>query len=402
MSELATEFTNRRTQRAFEDQLKGHICAGEFNAAEQIVGEALTRYPSEFTALYEALPPEGLTLLGWPELQADFLDADELIEKRNRGRCEVVALDVVNRNHHERLFLQSAFYGWPAGVSLAARPAGFARSPQDSFDKHDWRHRPARVGSLDVQGLDELVEAQRKSEFSACDSFYGERAPNHYVGAIVANWLILLRINQAIVGNLASLGLPRSVPVLCGVDQVDWPMETNTIDYGRSLECVYAAKEWRDGTSAVAEIRIERQAKSKAEIEAETDSLIAELVEKRSILQHWPRWWRPGHRREAADIAETKDRLWYRAMQLEPGVPTWRMAGHEFTEFVGKLIHWRHPDGRKLKVARVDPAARSELHEMFVKYGINFGGRWVRMNVAYDRQLLCDGQHPLQTGKPVN
>ena len=394
MSDLATDFTHWETQRAFEDQLRSLICLGEFNAAEQIIGEALSRCPSEFTALCEAVPSDVLKLVGWRELQADFLDADQIIQKRDGGRCEVVALDVVNSNHHDLLFLQSGFYAWPPGVEWDAPPAALARSPEDSLDKHNWRHRPARQGKLEVEGLDDLVEAQRKSPFHASNSFYGERAPNEYVGTILANWFILLRINQAVSRDLATLGLPRVVPVLCGVDKTAWPMESNTIDYGPSIECVYVAKEWQDDGSAVADIRAERQARSKAEFEAETDSLIAEIVEKRSILRHWPCWWRPGHRREAVETAEIKDRLWYRAMKLEPGAPTWRMTESEFAEFVGKLIGWRHPDGSKRGVARVEPTARSELHEVFVKYGINFGGRWVRMNVAYDRQLLSDGKHP--------
>lgn len=399
MTDLATDFTDWKMQRTFEDQLRGLICVGEFNAADQIIGEKLTRYPSEFTSLYEAIPPEVLGLIGWPELQADLLDADQIIEKRDGDRCEVIALDVVNSNHHDRLFLQSGFYAWPPGVALDAPPAAFLRSPEDSLDKHNWRHRPARQGKLEVEGLDELVKAQRKSPFSASSSFYGERAPNEYVGTILANWFILLRINQAVSRNLATLGLPRAVPVLCGVDKTAWPMESNTIDYGPSIECVYVANEWQDGDSAVADIRAERQARSKAEFEAETDSLIAEIVEKRSILRHWPRWWRPGHRRAAVEMAEIKDRLWYRAMKLEPGLPTWRMTETELAEFVGRLIHWRHPDGSKCNIDRVEPTAHSELHDVFIKYGTNFGGRWVRMNVAYDRELLRDGKHPLQTGK---
>lgn len=125
-----------------------------------------------------------------------------------------------------------------------------------------------------------------------------------------------------------------------------------------------------------------------------TAQLIAELVERRSILRHWHRWWRPRKRRDAVGMAEAWDKLYFEGLELE--CPSWRLNETRFLELAGRLRIRKEPHSAGTPLPPVAPERRSELHEMFVRWSIRFGGHWVRMNVLYDRELLRDGDHPLQ------
>jgi hypothetical protein len=127
--------------------------------------------------------------------------------------------------------------------------------------------------------------------------------------------------------------------------------------------------------------------------DADTAQIVAELVERRSIVRHWLRWWRPSKRREAIEMVEAQDGILFEGLGLDR--PSWRLKDEEFAELVARF---RRSRGGKWRGAlpRIPSEHRSRLHELFVNWSILFGGRWVRMNVAYDRELLRDGEHKLQ------
>jgi hypothetical protein len=89
--------------------------------------------------------------------------------------------------------------------------------------------------------------------------------------------------------------------------------------------------------------------------DADTAQIVAELVERRSIVRHWLRWWRPSKRREAIEMVEAQDGILFEGLGLDR--PSWRLKDEEFAELVARF---RRSRGGKVEGrAATDPVRAS-------------------------------------------
>lgn len=378
--DLASELATVEGRRKFDSQMAGLIRSMSFDELEQVLLDGLRAYPSSFTAACSNTSADQVTISGWDELFADIAAAE------NSGKqCSAVGIDLSGHGEGDEPALEVAIYddgSFP--FSTASRSEILAKSENYGTP---WQGCFVEIGeSLQLHGLAQLYGAIRSYEHRHW--YQGATLPDNFIGFKLAEWFLYLRVNQAIYRELDRQGLPRPMPIIVGEH-----------DFGPWYVTVYMAERRAGHEAATAQILQRRAEAAKADYDSITDQWIAELVETRSILKHWWWWKNPTKRRNAMGLAEGHEKLLLSGMPVPPAKPTWRMSGKEFVEFVEQFLRWRDPKSLRARLPRVPAERRSMLHETFVKHGIAFGGRWVRMNVTYDRELLRDGQHPLQTGE---
>ena len=214
--------------------------------------------------------------------------------------------------------------------------------------------------------------------------------PPAFVDFTMALWLLYLRLCEAIQRDLAKRGLPKRMAVI-----------VSEHDFGSYFGTAFIAEARAGAATATKAILEDRQAQGRQRYEDVTHQMIAEFVERRSVVQNWLWFMRPGKRKRAREMVASHEDLLLSEMPGRPTTPTWKMKDDEFREFIGDFRRWRDPalGLRPPVLPPIAAAARSMLHQqVVVDYGIAFGGRWVRMNVLFDREYLAEGKHPVQTG----
>lgn len=380
--DLAARLLSADYRRAFEREMAGLIRSMAFSEVERTIIEGLKSHPSPFSAACLETPADQVRITGWEELFADIAAAE------GRGKqCTAIGIDLSGHGEGEEPAFEVSLYDdgrFP--FSTAGRADILAHNEHYGTP---WQGCFVDTSeSLQCDGLRQVFQAVSSYEYRFWS--HGAELPQYYVGFTLTVWFIYLRVNQAIKRDLETIGLPRPMPVVVGEH-----------DFGPWYETVYMVDRVADHAASIARITAARTEKSKADFDAITHQRVAELVETRSILRHWRSWLRPAKRKQAIDLAEAHERLLLAEMQPTLAKPTWRMDGKEFADVVEQFRRWGSPEESISLLPRVPQEARTPLHETFVTYGIKFGGRWVRMNVLYDRELLRDGEHPLQTGGRV-
>jgi hypothetical protein len=399
MTDLAQAFTHWEAQREFEQAMASDIWARRFEEANRAIAEALERYPSHFTDLCRSVA--SVEIQGWSELQADFVEQEDRLRDGKGGEIAALSLNIINRLSVPQIYLEAQFYHLSPTADREAAVKSLQTADYIQFNADHWSTIWAYHDRFRITGLEDVSAAQRASLHTGSGSFYGDRAPNDYVGAIAANWFILLRIHEALARCLSSEGLPRPIPVVCRVDHVPWPMEVGEVDYGPSVQGVYMASLWPHDVESVRGTLEARAARRKAERDAETDQIIAELVERRSALRRWWPWVNPQERKKAVEMITAWEGHLFTHIGRSIEKASWELGGRDFAALVRRVRNWRGRGAEDPPMKPVPPDARSELHELFVRHALMFGGRWVRMNLLYDRELLRDGEHPVQTGKRI-
>jgi hypothetical protein len=160
-------------------------------------------------------------------------------------RLAVVALDLVNRRYvgsddgcypqADTTQIEARFYEDPPGRRARDCPRRMLK--RFDGDLYSWRERSRQV-VLPLQGLEDLASVQR-----APLRFIGGSTSQHERAKFLSGWLFWLRVQGAVESMLQRRGLPEALPVIVGVNQVSWPMESNQCDYGPKAECLYFATE---------------------------------------------------------------------------------------------------------------------------------------------------------------
>ena len=338
--ELATTLSTWHGRQAFDEQLAALLRTADFAQADADLTGWLSACPSRLAEICLGIGADSVTIAGWDQLHADFLKTEQSPHFNQGQDCTAVNLGLINRQSIDRLLLQPRFYNeneFPTGcadrdVCLAQLDTSEAGQGRGYF--------PGKA--LDIFGLELLVRTLRASQHLAvAHETNGGVASNDYIGLILADWFLMLRVQQAIARDLAIHGMPRPVPVFVGVDRVDRPMEVNELDYGVFFRSVYLAPANDTQRVAAAEIlRLENEASRTAYQEA-TEKIIDDFRFRRKSIRGWWRFINPSKRRLFIEYAQTQDELMALIWEQPIGEPTWKMHNSAFEAFIRRVREWR-------------------------------------------------------------
>lgn len=368
--------------REFEDFARGSIVALDFAGLDAFLMRWFRDNVSAFSQAALNTELAGLSITGWDEVGGDIAALEA------KGTAPT-ALGINLSGHwegdgpgFETALYDDQSYDFSAGNRDAMAAAA-------SVYGAPWLGRFVDVGSyLECSGAEALYAAITGYEHRYWSG--GGALPDAFVDFAMAHWLLHLRLCQAIERDVTRHGLPRKMAVI-----------VSEHDFGPYFGTAFIAEAnagARAATQAVVDGRAEQ---GRQYYQDATHQMIAEFVERRSVMRNWLWFVRPGKKKKAREMIEAHEALILSDMPDRPATPTWKMCDAEFREFVGTFRRWRDPSLglRPPTLPPIAAAARSMLHEqVVVDYGIAFGGRWVRMNVLFDREYLAEGKHPVQTG----
>jgi len=368
--------------REFEDFARASLVALDFAALDAFLLRWFRDNPSVFSAAALDARLSDLSITGWDEVGGDIaaMEAEGTVPT-------ALGINLTGHWEGDSPGFETALYDDKSyNFSAHARDAMAAAA---SVYGAPWLGRFVDARSyLECRGIEALYAA-----IIGYDHRYwsGSGAlPAGFVDFTMAHWLLHLRLCQAVQRDLAKRGLPRKMAVI--VSEHDFGPYFGTAFIAEANAATRAA------TQGVIDGRAEQGQQHYQDI---THQMIAEFVERRSVVRNWLWFVRPGKKKKAREMIEAHEDMILSDMPDRPAMPTWKMRDAEFREFVGAFRRWRDPSMplRPPGLPPIASSARSMLHEqVVVDYGIAFGGRWVRMNVLFDREYLAEGKHPVQTG----
>jgi hypothetical protein len=260
-------------------ELSGLLGHHDFAGAEQRIAGTFESLSSAIGDLCRALRKDDVTIPGWIDLYVSVAEMDKRMQAQSGKPCAAIALDLVNRESGllpRSLVRTSQFQLVPrfyATLPPSDEPGTWAESTYGSWrGKHVFLEPDDPVGKpLPIDGLEAAVAVQ-----------HGDGKPNDPLANTLLDYFILLRVNQAVEREAESVGLPRSVPLVCGVDKVIRPMESGDCDFGPQIDVMHSVAPTCIDTTL---IERHRRADRQRRWEAETEQLINELTQVRTDIQ---------------------------------------------------------------------------------------------------------------------
>jgi hypothetical protein len=368
--------------REFEDFARGTLVALDFDALDMFLSRWFRDNPSAFSQAALDTRPADLSIEGWDEVGGDIAAMEA------KGTVPTaLGINLTGHWEGEGPGFETALYDDKSyDFSTGSRDAMAAAA---SVYGAPWLGRFVDVGAyLECRGMEQLYAAVTGYEHRYWAG--GGPLPTGFVDFTMAHWLLHLRLCQAIQRDVARRGLPRKMAVI-----------VSEHDFGPYFGTAFIAEAKASARAATQAVVDGRAEQGRQNYQDATHQMIAEFVERRSVVRNWLWFVRPGKKKKAREMIEAQEAMILSDMPDRPAIPTWKMKDAEFGKFIGAFRRWRDPSLglRPPGLPPIAPAARSMLHEqVVVDYGIAFGGRWVRMNVLFDREYLAEGKHPVQTG----
>jgi hypothetical protein len=277
MSEKARPWSSDAAmQLALRRELSELLCHHDFAAAEQRISGTFEGLSSPIGDMCRTIRKDDVKILGWIDLYASVAEMDKRMQAQSGKACAAIALDLVNRE--SGLLPRSP----QRNSQFQIVPRYYATRP--ALDElGTWKHRswhdtyiflePSDVVGkpLAIEGLGPAVAVQ-----------HGEAKPNDPVVNVLLDYFILLRVNQAVEHEAVSIGLPRDIPLLCGVDHVSRPMESGDHDFGPQLDVAHSVASTCIDTRLIEQ---HRRADRRRQWDAETEQLITQLIQVRADVQ---------------------------------------------------------------------------------------------------------------------
>ena len=218
---LATDEGQRAFNREIADLLRHQLYAD----AARLLSEALDTRPGIVAQACRATPVDAVSISGWPELHRQI----------NRLDSAVTAIGLNLSNYNDAVgdaawpdkepAIEVAYYTDNAyGFSSASLDTLLAASEAPPTP---WQGRMEPVQDappLTLQGLRKLNDAllvhDNDRPWRPGPKVGDSPAPDEAVASAVGQWFLHLRFHQAIARELASHGLPRTLPVIIGEHDV--------------------------------------------------------------------------------------------------------------------------------------------------------------------------------------
>ena len=227
--------------RAFETALRTAIERSDLTEAEALIRAELKRAPDPLIQELVDRPLEQLEIVGWDNIALDMHTARRSVPEKELDReWGAVLLGLINRNDVAGLpiIVEFTFDAEPHRIKDDDRPsymtteqfeAWKAEAQQRTFLPAGARYRAyPSAGRPRLLGLDELRDVHMRPTVDLT----ADRRDVVFTAQSLAAAIVLLRFHQLVEQYVDDPGLPRPVSVFAHVDTAEWPMETNTIDYG--------------------------------------------------------------------------------------------------------------------------------------------------------------------------
>lgn len=364
---------------AVEKSVLSAIENSELIAAERLVIEAAKKYGSFQLNRIVSIPIEQTRIIGWEELCADMLEADERLQKKYGQKCSVVKISLTNQTTKD-LLIEAQFY-------LAAKVGHLDRIQPDAAAGSvtpNWK----RDRAVQVDGVEFLMAAQRQSLPTDPNSKLVVQSDRSLAGL-----MLLVRYHQLIDHYLEEFGLPHSVCVVVDVHRSSGPEAIYAGDLGPEAYRFVAQIQNFAITPKAELIYAQRLSDAKTTYEVETANTIAQMRELYRLIRCFP-FYRIVARNRLAAIFESFATA-MRAGQNLPGGPTsWRMGKRKFelllrqyveaksVQSVEYVLDERHVN--KLHQEWLDLARKKEfdfrgdeessLFQLSVRHALTYGG----------------------------
>jgi hypothetical protein len=353
MTELEQILVVRDSRLQLEVYFAGLIRAGSFDALDAELADQIAANPSRFDAVSRAAGPASIH--GWDELYADIAALDAKGEQ-----VTAIGIDLTGHGEGDEPEFEVSFYDDSSFAFSGATHADLLAASEGYST--EWQGCFLDIGNmLEVRGLAPLHRALR--EYPHRWNTPGAELPEDYAGFVLAQWMLYLRVHQALAAALAEQGLPRPMPVVVGEH-----------DFGPTCHATYMVDRIADNAAATARILEERDAASAQAYDRNTERMIAETRERRAVVRYWFWWRNRKERKTSIELAEAQEKLLFDGVVSTRGQqPVWRLSDREFETFLDRFREHRRPGSSG--EAHPDPGAdRSELHRTFLRHGIRFGG----------------------------
>jgi hypothetical protein len=391
--------------RAFETALRKAIERSDLTEAEALIRTELARAPDVLLQEVIDRPLEELRIRDWDNIAADMEAARRRVPEAELEReLGAVLLGLINRNNVAGLPLSVAFTfdAEPHDAQALFRPSYMTDAPfeawQADFQDRIFLPEGARykaypsAGAPHLAGLEELrgVHDRRAVDLPS------DRRDAIYTAHSLAAAIVLLRFHQLVERYLDHPGLPRRLPVFVHVETAEWPMETNTIDYGTQATRRLKASADQYDPAATARVAARVRAERKAALLAETREVVTVLRELDVALSLWP-WWRQREKR-------TRFCLFADTYVDSARAAVARAAPGEAAGLTGERLCERFAQvrlGHEAALALEYPPSleRPAVYKLAAAYARKFGGRRVREALAHvplpPEKLLRTGDYDL-------
>ena len=226
--------------RAFETALRKAVEQSDLTAAEALIRSELERAPDPLIQQLIDRALDQLAIAGWDNIALDMQTARRYVpEEKVDWDWGAVLLGLVNRNDVPGLPITVAFTFDAEPERMGADRPSYMTTEQFEFWRADVQQRTfppggARyraypsAGRLSLQGLEELRDVHKRSTVG----LKADQRDVVFTAQSLAAALVLLRFHQLVEKYVEDPGLPRPLSVFAHVETAEWPMETNTIDYG--------------------------------------------------------------------------------------------------------------------------------------------------------------------------
>ena len=226
--------------RAFETALRTAIEQSDLTEAEALVRAELERAPDPLIQELVDRPIDQLGIAGWDTIALDMHTARRNVPGEERDReWGAVLLGLVNRNNVAGLPISVAFTFDAEPHRIADHRPSYMTAEQFEVWKADVQQRtfvPAgaryraypSAGRPCLQGLEELRDVHNRPTVGLS----ADLRDAVFTAQSLAAAIVLLRFHELVEQYVDDPGLPRPLSVFAHVETAEWPMETNTIDYG--------------------------------------------------------------------------------------------------------------------------------------------------------------------------
>src|SRR5262249_35857583 len=145
---------------AFREQIVELIEKSELARAEEGVLEAIRLFASEPLKVASRIDGASLRIVGWNELCADLLDANEKIQTETGKNCPLAVLWVFNRTgggYDERLSIGRSFH---AAFAKIINLSGRISPNLDAGAV--WRDQDPHMSPIWIEGLEQITAIHRR------------------------------------------------------------------------------------------------------------------------------------------------------------------------------------------------------------------------------------------------
>ncbi len=319
-------------ERQLANLISELLRALDFDQAERILANALSRTPSKLTDACLQLRLDTIAFSGWDRIFAEFV-------KLQRKGKNITAIGVDISGHDgdgDDPALELSFYDdseFPFSVStreeiLAACPA---YSPPWTGCFIDL------TGDLQIAGLSKLHLLLRGyPNRYQIPSGPVAKLSNDDRAFKLAEWWMYLRFHQALYRDINDAGLPKGMPVvLCEHDYGPW--------FGNVLIIQKMGKD----SSLANEIINADTARYKAEYAKITSEAVHDFREHRSFALSMRAANSIGKMGPLLELNEARDALRFSISDINIEIPTWQLNDAEFEDLLDRYQLARDPEYRR-------------------------------------------------------